>query len=51
MIVRDNRIKEVTGPFNDLTEATEKQLKKTTMRLVLLDVRKNKLSSFRLSKA
>ena len=49
--MRDNRIKEVAGPFNDLAEATEKQLKKTTMRLTLFDVRKNKLSSFRLSKA
>ena len=51
LIVADNRIKEVIGPFNDLAEATEKQLKKTTMRLSMLDLRKNKLSSFRLTKA
>lgn len=43
LVVRDNKIKQVVGPFKDLEEASEKQLKKGLMKLQLLDIRQNKL--------
>lgn len=45
LIVRDNKIKQIDGPFSDLEEATEKQLRKGVMRLQLLDIRNNRLTS------
>ena len=33
LIVRDNKIKQIVGPFADLEEATEKQLRKGVMNL------------------
>ena len=44
IVVRDNKIKQIKGPFNDLQEATEKQLRKNVMRLQMLDIRGNKLT-------
>ena len=44
LIVRDNKIKEIVGPFSDLEDATEKQLRKGVMKLHLLDIRGNKLT-------
>ena len=45
LIVRDNKIKQIQGPFSDLEEATEKQLRKGVMNLHLLDIRGNKLTT------
>lgn len=39
LIVRDNKIKKIEGPFSDLEDATEKQIRKGIMRLRLLDIR------------
>ena len=44
LVVRDNKIKKIEGPFGDLEEATEKQIRKGIMRLRLLDIRNNRLS-------
>ena len=49
--MRENKIKEVEGPFADLAEASEKQLKKGVMKLQFVDLRQNKLSAINLSKA
>ena len=45
LIASDNKIEKVEGPYGDLEDASEKQLKKGVMKLQLLDVRKNKLTS------
>lgn len=45
LIASDNRIEKIEGPFGDLEDASEKQLKKGVMKLQLLDVRKNKLTN------
>lgn len=45
LIASENRIEQIEGPYGDLEDASEKQLKKDVMRLQLLDVRKNKLTS------
>jgi len=37
-------VKQIEGPFSDLEEATEKQIKKGVMKLQLLDIRDNKLT-------
>jgi Leucine-rich repeat (LRR) protein len=44
LVVRDNKIKKIEGPYGDLEEATEKQIRKGIMRLRLLDIRGNRLS-------
>jgi hypothetical protein len=51
LIVRDNKIKTVEGPFADLKDCNEKQLRKGVMKLQLLDLRNNKLSRVCLDKA
>lgn len=51
LIAKDNKIKDVLGPFDDLREATDKQLKKSLMHLQFLDLRRNKLTSIHLKKA
>ena len=45
LIASDNNIEKIEGPYGDLEDASEKQLKKGVMRLQLLDVRRNKLTS------
>ncbi len=45
LIVRDNKIKSIQGPFDDLMDASEKQLKKCVMKLQLLDIRNNRLTT------
>ena len=44
LVVRDNKIKKIEGPFGDLQEATEKQIRKGVMKLRLLDIRGNRLT-------
>lgn len=44
LVCRENKIKKIEGPYQDLTECTEKQLRKGVMKLKLLDVRQNKLA-------
>lgn len=44
-MVRENKIKKIEGPFSDLEDCTEKQLRKGVMKLKLLDIRGNKLVS------
>jgi hypothetical protein len=44
LIASENSIEKVEGPFGDLDDATEKQ-RKNVMKLQLLDVRHNKLTS------
>ena len=44
LIVKDNKIGKVEGPFSDLEEATAKQIKKGIMQLHLLDIRGNRLT-------
>ncbi len=51
LVVRDNKIKKIEGPFGDLEEATEKQIRKGIMRLRLLDIRNNRLSQINQSQA
>ena len=51
LIVRNNKIKSVEGPFSDLTEASEKQLKKEIMKLQVLDIRDNGLGKIHLEEA
>jgi len=51
LIVKDNKISNVEGPFADLEEATDKQLKKGIMKLHLLDLRGNHLTKIFLSQA
>jgi len=51
LIARENRIDEIEGPFNDLEDASEKQIKKGLMKLQILDVRNNKLTSLIQTKA
>lgn len=43
LIVRDNKVTEIEGPFGDLEDASEKQIKKDLMQLQILDIRNNKL--------
>ena len=45
LIVRDNKIASIEGPFSDLEEASEKQIKKGLMKLQVLDIRKNRLTN------
>ena len=45
LIASDNRIEKIEGPFGDLEDASEKQLKKGVMKLQLLDVRRNRLTN------
>ena len=45
LIASENKITNIEGPYGDLEDASEKQLKKGVMRLQLLDVRKNQLTS------
>ena len=51
LIVKDNKIKQIKGPFADLADATEKQIKKSIMKLIFLDIRSNKLTSIVQSEA
>ena len=51
LVVRDNKIKKIEGPFGDLEEATEKQIRKGIMRLKLLDIRNNRLSQINQTQA
>lgn len=51
LIVKDNKITAIQGPFHDLEEATEKQIKKGIMKLQLLDVRSNRLTKTFLKEA
>lgn len=44
LVVRDNKIKKIEGPYSDLEEATEKQIRKGIMKLRLLDIRANRLT-------
>ena len=50
-IARDNKVSEIEGPFGDLEDASEKQLKKCLMKLVILDVRNNRLTEIVQAKA
>ena len=45
LIARDNKITEIEGPFGDLEDASEKQRKKAIMKLQILDVRNNELTT------
>ena len=45
LIVRENQIKLVEGPYGDLEDASEKQLRKGVMKLQVLDIRSNLLTS------
>ena len=49
--VRDNKISEVIGPYCDLEDATEKQIKKDIMKLQILDIRDNRLTQIIQTKA
>ena len=51
LIARDNKIDQVEGPFGDLEDATEKQIKRNLMKLQVLDIRGNKLVSVIQAKA
>ena len=51
LIVRDNKVQLVEGPFSDLESASEKQIKKGIMKLQLLDIRGNKLTKIFLKEA
>ena len=44
LIARDNRIGQIEAPFSDLEDASEKQIKKSLMKLQVLDVRGNRLT-------
>lgn len=51
LVARDNKITEIEGPFGDLEDASEKQIKKGVMKLQVLDVRDNRLTKIVQSKA
>ena len=44
LIARENKIKQIEGPYGDLEDASEKQLRKGVMKLQVLDVRSNLLT-------
>lgn len=45
LIAKDNKIEKVEGPYGDLEDASEKQLQKGVMKLQVLDLRVNRLTS------
>ena len=45
LLLPKNKISKIEGPFKDLREATELQLKREVMKLKLLDVRENEFRS------
>ena len=49
--VKDNKIRTVEGPFSDLEDASDKQIKKGIMKLQVLDLRGNRLTKVFLSEA
>ena len=49
--MKDNKIRNVEGPFSDLEDATEKQIKKGIMKLQILDIRGNRLTKIFLKEA
>ena len=51
LIVKDNKIRNMEGPFSDLEDATEKQIKKGIMKLQFLDIRENRLTKIFLKEA
>ncbi len=51
LVVRKNKIREIEGPFQDLEDLDEKQAKKGIMKLKLLDIRENNLTTIFQSKA
>lgn len=44
LIARGNKIKQLEGPYGDMEDASEKQLRKGLMKLQVLDVRGNLLT-------
>mmetsp|Transcript_38298 Transcript_38298/g.50230 ORF Transcript_38298/g.50230 Transcript_38298/m.50230 type:complete len:144 (+) Transcript_38298:1156-1587(+) len=51
LIARENKVTEIEGPFSDLEDASEKQIKKNLMKLQILDIRANKLTRLIQTKA
>jgi hypothetical protein len=44
LVARGNKIKQIEGPYGDLEDASEKQLRKGVMKLQVIDVRGNLLT-------
>ena len=51
LVARENKVSEIEGPFSDLEDASEKQIKKSLMKLQILDIRNNLLEAVIQTKA